>query len=258
MAKRRDARIADMSERVSMNTTRRARARQEWVRGIAKTIMVVGCAAHTTRRFMISRPLVRAPNPTISIGQLGGHVKRGVKHPRGQRTGKTMALVSALPLADDSELMVLSFMDRSDPFESFDNLPHKGDNAVIIAPKSDVHLSTIHGVCPGDWKGMRVAYGDDIDEPVDLDVDATGLDMAASDKWVDLVDELGCDCSKVGGYPLWANAPLDLDVLMGKPQRFHHRITSDLVDYKLGDGGVIYVFVDEDGDKGSICWQQAK
>ncbi len=208
---------------------------------------------------MISRPLVRAPNPTISIGQLGGHVKRGVKHPRGHRTGKTMALVSALPLADDSDLMVLSFMDRSDPFESFDNLPHKGDNAVIIAPKSEVHLSTIHGVCPGDWKGMRIAYGDDIDEPVDLDVDATGLDMAASDKWVDLVDELGCDCSKVGGYPLWANAPLDMDVLMGRPQRFHHRITSDLVDYKLGDGGVIYVFVDEDGgDQGSICWQQAK
>ena len=79
---------------------------------------------------MISRPLIRASNSSLAIGQIGGHVKRGVKHPRGQRTGKTMALVSALPLMDDSELLVLSFMDRSDPHESFDNLPHKGDNAV--------------------------------------------------------------------------------------------------------------------------------
>ena len=148
---------------------------------------------------MISRPLIRASNSSLAIGQIGGHVKRGVKHPRGQRTGKTMALVSALPLVDDSDLLVLSFMDRSDPHESFDNLPHKGDNAVVIAPASEVFLSVIHGVCPGDWKGMKVAYGDDIEEPVDLDVDATGLDMAASDAWVDLVDTLGCDCSKVGG-----------------------------------------------------------
>ena len=169
---------------------------------------------------MISRPLVRASNPTLAIGQLGGHVKRGFKHPRGQRTGKTMALVSALPLADDSDKLVLSFMDRSDPFESFDNLPHKGDNAVVIVPKSEVFLSVINGVCPGDWKGFKVTYGDDIDEPTDLDVDSTGMDMAASDKWVDLVDELGCDCSKVGGYPLWANAPLDVALLVGRPQRF--------------------------------------
>ena len=207
---------------------------------------------------MISRPLIRASNSSLAIGQIGGHVKRGVKHPRGQRTGKTMALVSALPLMDDSDLLVLSFMDRSDPHESFDNLPHKGDNAVVIAPASEVFLSVIHGVCPGDWKGMKVAYGKDIKEPVDLDVDATGLDMAASDAWVDLVDTLGCDCSKVGGYPLWANAPLDMDMLMGRSQRFHHRLTSDLIDFKLGDGGVIFVFVDEDGNQGSICWQQAK
>lgn len=206
---------------------------------------------------MISRPLVRASNPTLAIGQLGGHVKRGFKHPRGQRTGKTMALVSALPLAEGSDKLVLSFMDRFDPFESFDNLPHKGDNAVVIVPKSEVFLSVINGVCPGDWKGIKVAYGDEIDEPTDLDVDSTGLDMAASDKWVDLVDELGCDCSKVGGYPLWANAPLDVALLVGRPQRFHHRLTSDLIDFKLGDGGVIYVFVDEDGDLGSLCWQQA-
>jgi hypothetical protein len=208
---------------------------------------------------MISRPLVRAPNPTLAVGQLGGHVKRGFPHPRGQRTGKTMALVSALPLADDSDKLVLSFMDRSDPYESFDNLPHKGDNAVVIVPKAEVFLSVINGVCPGDWKGLKVAYGEEIDEPVDLDVDPTGLDLDASDRWVDLVDELGCDCSKVGGYPLWANAPLDVDALMGKPLRFHHRLTSDLVDFKLGDGGVIYVFVGEEGgDRGALCWQQAK
>jgi hypothetical protein len=207
---------------------------------------------------MISRPLIRATNPSLAIGQLGGHVKRGIKHPLGKRTGKTMALVSALPLSDDSDLMVLTFMDRSDPLESFDNLPHKGDNAVIIAPKSEVFLSVIHGVCPGDWKGFKVAYGDKIEEPVDLDIDATELDLDASDAWVDLVDELGCDCSKVGGYPLWANGPMDIDRMVGRPQRFHHRITSDLADFKLGDGGVIFVFVDEDGgDKGSVCWQQA-
>jgi hypothetical protein len=207
---------------------------------------------------MISFPIIRAPNPLLAIGQLGGHVKRGFPHPRGKRTGKTMALVSALPLSADSDRLVLAFMDRSDPPESFDYLPHKGDNAVVIVPKSEVHLSVINGVCPGDWKGVKVSHGEAIDEPVDLDVDATGLDLAASDRWVDLVDELGCDCSKIGGYPLWANAPLDIERLVGRAQRFHHRLTADLVDFKLGDGGVIYVFTDEDGDAGSLCWQQAK
>jgi hypothetical protein len=207
---------------------------------------------------MLSHPIVRAPNPQLAIGQIGGHVKMGFKHPRGQRTGKTMALVSALPLAPGSDQLVLAFMDRSEPAESFDYLPHKGDNAVVIVPKTGIGLSVINGVCPGDWKGVKVSLGDAIDEPVDLDVDPTGLDMAASDRWVDLVDELGCDCSKVGGFPLWANAPVDVEHLVGRPQRFHHRLTADLVDFKLGDGGVIYVFVDEDGAAGSLCWQQAK
>ena len=206
---------------------------------------------------MLSHPLLRAPNPLHAIGQLGGHVKRGIKHPRGQRTGKTMALVSALPLAPGSDMMVLAFMDRSEPAESFDYLPHKGDNLVVVAPKDEVHLSVINGVCPGDWKGMKVALGDAIEEPVDLDVDPTGLDLAASDRWVDMVDELGCDCSKLGGFPLWANAPVDVERLVGRKQRFHHRLTADLIDYKLGDGGVVYVFVDEDGTGGSLCWQQA-
>ena len=207
---------------------------------------------------MQSRPIIRAPNPSLAIGQIGGHVKMGFPHPRGKRTGKTMALVSAFPLAADSDRMVLAFMDRSDPSESFDYLPHKGDNAVVIVPKLGLGLSAINGVCPGDWKGLKVMLGDAIEEPVDLDVDPTGLDVAASDAWVDLVDELGCDCSKVGGYPLWANAPLDVEKLVGRAQRFHHRITGDLVDFKLGDGGVVYVFVDEDGDGGSLCWQQAR
>lgn len=206
---------------------------------------------------MISHPLIRAPNPLHAIGQLGGHVKRGIKHPRGQRTGKTMALVSALPLEPGSDKMVLAFMDRSEPSESFDYLPHKGDNLVVVAPRDEVHLSVINGVCPGDWKGMKIALGDEIEEPVDLDVDPTGLDLAASDRWVDLVDELGCDCSKLGGFPLWANAPVDVAHLVGRKQRFHHRLTADLIDFKLGDGGVVYVFVDEDGTGGSLCWQQA-
>ncbi len=210
-----------------------------------------------------SRPLLRAPNPTIAVGQLGGHVKRGVAHPKGKRTGKTMALVSALPLAlpgdAASDQMVLVFMDRSDPGETWDYLPHKGDNAVIIAPKSEVHLSVIHGVCPGDWKGHKVAHGPEIQEPTDLDVDPTGMDVAASDRWVDLVDELGCDCSKQGGYPLWANEPIDVEGLTKqKDLVFHHRLTSDLVDFKLGDGGVIYVFITADRTAGYVCWQQAK
>ena len=206
---------------------------------------------------MISHPLLRAPNPQLIIGQLGGHVKRGITHPRGQRTGKTMALVSALPLAPGSDKMVLAFMDRSEPSESFDYLPHKGDNLVVVASRDEVHLSVINGVCPGDWKGMKVALGNAIEEPVDLDVDPTGLDLAASDRWVDMVDELGCDCSKLGGFPLWANAPVDVEHLVGRKQRFHHRLTADLIDFKLGDGGVVYVFVDEDGTGGSLCWQQA-
>lgn len=204
-----------------------------------------------------SYPLLRAPNPQLAIGQLGGHVKMGVKHPKGRRTGKTMALVSALPLAPGSDRMVLSFMDRSDPGETFDNEPHQGDNAVIIAPKSSVHLSIINGVNPGDWKGVKVVLGDAIEEPVDLDIDPTGLDLKASDAWVDLVDELAVDRSKLGGFPLWANAPVEVDRLVGRPQVFHHRLTGDLVDFKLGDGGVVYVFVDAEGDAGSICWQQA-
>lgn len=205
-----------------------------------------------------SRPLVRAPNPTLAVGQIGGHIKRGAKHPRGRRTGATMALVSALPLADDSDLMVLAFMDRSDPHESFDYKPDSGDNAVLIVPKAEVHLSIINGVCPGDWKGAKVCFGDPIEEPLDLDVDPTGMDMAASDRWVDMVDELGCDCTKLGGWPLWANAPIDIDAVMGRTMRFHHRIAGDLVDLKLGDGGVVYVFVAEDQSTGALCWQQAR
>lgn len=210
----------------------------------------------------ISRRLVRAPNLQLAIGQIGGHVKRGVPHPKGKRTGATMALVSALPLSlnDDKDQgkLVLTFMDRSDPKETWDYQPHKGDNAVIIAPKSEVHLSVINGVCPGDWKGVKVAWGDEMTEPTDLDVDRTGLGVKESDAWVDLVDEIGCDCSKAFGYPLWANAPVDIDNLCKGDFRFHHRLAGDLVDMKLGDGGVVYVFTSAAGDRGAVCWQQAR
>lgn len=206
---------------------------------------------------LTSRVLVRAPNPQLAIGQIGGHVKRGFAHPRGKSTGAVMALVSALPLEPGSDRMVLAFMDRSDPHETFDAQPHRGDNLVVVVPKADVHLSIVNGVCPGDWKGAKLMLGPEITEPVDLDVDPTGLDMAASDRWVDLVDELGCDCTKLGGYPLWANAPVDVERLTGRSLRFHHRIASDIVDLKLGDGGVVYVFTDQDGG-GALCWQQAR
>lgn len=201
--------------------------------------------------------LVRAPNPKLAIGQIGGHVKRGYPHPRGKRTNQTMALVSALPLAPGSDLTVLSFMDRSDPRETWDYKPGSGDNHVAVVPTSEVHLSIINGVCPGDWKGAKLALGGPMTEPMDLDVDPTGLDVAASDAWVDMVDEIGCDCTKLGGYPLWANEPLDIDRVMRTPHRFHHRIAGDIIDMKLGDGGVIYVFVAEDGSGGALCWQQA-
>lgn len=201
--------------------------------------------------------IVRAPNPKLAVGQIGGHIKRGYAHPKGKRTGATMALVSALPLAPGSDKMVLSFMDRSDPTESFDYKPGSGDNHVAIVPAAEVFLSVINGVCPGDWKGAKVMFGDEITEPVDLDVDPTALDVAASDAWVDLVDELGCDCTKLGGYPLWANEPLDIDRVMKREMSFHHRIAGDLVDLKLGEGGVVYVFVDKDGSGGALCWQQA-
>jgi hypothetical protein len=206
----------------------------------------------------ISRPIIRAPTPAEAVGQLGGHVKMGYKTPRGARTGKTMALVSALPLAPGSDLVVLAFIDRSDPAATFDAQPHKGDNLVTVVPRAQIGLSVINGVCPGDWKGVKVMFGDEVEEPLDLDVDPTGLDLAASDAWVDLVDELGVDGSKYGGYPLWANAPIDVEDLVGRKLRFHHRLAGDLVDFKLGDGGVIYVFVDEAGDGGALCWQQSK
>lgn len=199
--------------------------------------------------------IVRAPNPKLAIGQIGGHVKMGYAHPKGKRTGATMALVSAIPLAPDSDRLVLTFMDRSDPAESFDYKPNSGDNHVAIVPAKEVSLSIINGVCPGDWKGAKVMFGDAMREPLDLDVDPTALDLEASDAWVDLVDEIGCDCTKLGGYPLWANEPLDIDRIMKRPMRFHHRIAGDLVDLKLGDGGVVYVFVDD--ASGALCWQQA-
>ena len=56
--------------------------------------------------------LLRAPNPKLAVAQIGGHVKMGYAHPRGKRTKATMALVSAMPLAPGSDMMVLSFMDR--------------------------------------------------------------------------------------------------------------------------------------------------
>lgn len=205
----------------------------------------------------ISHRLVRAPNPKLAIGQIGGHVKMGYAHPRGKRTNQTMALVSALPLAPGSDQMVLAFMDRSDPRETWDYKPGSGDNHVAIVPAKSVSLSIINGVCPGDWKGAKVMLGAAMEEPVDLDVDQTGLDLAASDAWVDMVDEIGCDCSKLGGYPLWTNEPLDIDRVMKTPHRFHHRIAGDLVDLKLGDGGVIFVFAAADGSGGALCWQQA-
>ena len=206
---------------------------------------------------MQSRTLVRAKKPLEAIGQLGGHVKSGVEIPRGARTDKPMALVSALPLDEGSDQLVLVFLDRADPVETFDNKPGSGDNAVLIVPRDEISLSIIKGVSLGDWRGMKVDWGQTIDEPVDLDVDPTGLDLEASDAWVDLVDELGCDCTKVGGYPLWANAPIDIEAAMGRPMRFHHRLTNDLVEWNLGEGGaVIYVFVDEDGSGGCVCWQE--
>ena len=207
---------------------------------------------------MRSYPLKKAGNPLTAIGQVGGHIKRGIAHPIGPKTNKAMMLVSALPLRPDSDRMVLAFMDRSSPGETFDEQPHKGDNVVMIVPKAEVHLSIVNGVCLGDVKGVKVVLGDPVEEPTDLDVDNTGMDMQASDAWVDLVDELGVDCTKLGGYPLWANAPIDVEKLCKRPLRFHHRITSDLTDFKLGDGGVIFVFVNEDESGGALCWQQAR
>ena len=206
---------------------------------------------------LTSRTLVRANKPLEAIGQLGGHVKSGVETPVGDRTGARMALISAIPLAPDSDQMVLTFLDRSSPVDSFDMKPCSGDNAVIIAPREEVKLSIIKGVCPGDWRGLKLIYGEEIEEPVDLDVDPTGLDLDASDAWVDMVDDLGVDCSKQGGYPLWQNAPMDVEEAYGNNLVFHHRLTGDLIDFGLGDGGVVYVFVDTLGKGGCVCWQES-
>jgi hypothetical protein len=208
---------------------------------------------------LISRPLERCPKPKEAIGQLGGHVKTGVAHPQGQRTGNPMALVSALPLADDDDRMILTFLDRTDPLETFDNQPGSGDNAVVIVPRDSVGLSIVKGVCVGDWRGAKVQYGPEVEEPVDLDVDPTGLDLDGSDAWVDMVDDLGVDCSKQGGYPLWQAKPVDIDAEMGGKYQFHHRLTSDLVafDSDMGDGVVIYVFVNEDRSDGCVCWHRS-
>ena len=207
---------------------------------------------------MKSRSLIRAPKPLEAIGQLGGHLKRGIAHPVGKRTGMPMALVSALPLRDDSDLMVLAFIDRSAPVETFDHLPHEGDNAVIVAPKDEVFLSIVKGVNMGDWRGMKVNFGEEFVEPADVDVDPTGMSLEESDTLVDMIDDLGCDCTKIGGYPLWASNPVDIEKLMGRPMEFHHRISGDLIDFELGQGAaVIYVFVDETSRTGALCWQES-
>ena len=44
---------------------------------------------------------------------------------------------------------------------------------------------------------------------------------------------------------------------MGKPMRFHHRITSDVIDLDLAEGYVVYVFVAEDGSDGCVLWQRS-
>jgi hypothetical protein len=167
-----------------------------------------------------------------------------------------MALVSALPLTPTGDLMVCSFLDRSDPVETFDERPGSGDNAVIVVAASELSLSVIAGVCPGDWKGAKVAWDRTIEEPEDLDGDPTGLDVESADARVDLIDTLACDCTKVGGYPLWQNRPVEVADAVGRPLVFHHRITSDIIDLDLGEGAVIYVFVDPAGDGGAICWQR--
>lgn len=208
-----------------------------------------------------SRLLQRSPKPIEAIGQIGGHVKSGIMHPMGKRTNRAMALVSALPLNDDADddRMVLAFLDRTDPVETFDNQAGSGDNAVIIVSRSEIGLSAVNGVCLGDWRGCKVRYAETIDEPDELDVDPSTLDVEASDTFVDLVDELGIDASKQGGYPLWQTKPVDIDAIMDGRYLFHHRLTSDLVNFDgdMGEGVVIYVFVAEDGSDGAICWQRS-
>jgi hypothetical protein len=82
--------------------------------------------------------------------------------------------------------------------------------------------------------------------------------MGDSDRYVDLIDELELDRSKLGGHPLWQGKPMDIAAIMGGGTwRLHHRITGDLVafDEELGDGAVIYVFLEEGNERGAICWQ---
>ena len=162
-----------------------------------------------------------------------------------------MPKIAAATVAENRELR------RDALLSAAATLMQRGGSFTVAEVAKEVGLSIINGVCPGDWKGAKVMLGDAINEPVDLDVDPTALDMAASDAWVDMVDELGCDCTKLGGYPLWTNEPLDIDRVMKAPHSFHHRIAGDLIDLKLGDGGVVYVFVSEDGTGGALCWQQA-
>lgn len=204
-----------------------------------------------------SRKLVPCKQIPKAIGQLGGHVKMGVKHPVGARTKCPMALVSAVPLAPGSDRMVLAFLDRSHPEDTFDYKPESGDNAVIVAEIKSLGLSMLKGVCPGDWRGLKLDWGEEIEEPLDLDVDPIGLSLKESDAWIDQVDELGVDCTKWGGFPLWVRERLDLEKLCGRPVRFHHRIAGDLIDLGLGDGGVVMVFVYEDESGGCLVWQEA-
>ena len=90
---------------------------------------------------MISHPLLRAPNPQLIIGQLGGHVKRGITHPRGQRTGKTMALVSALPLEPGSDKMVLACLLHDISTIGFIRGDHGYWGAQLIEPYVDEEIT---------------------------------------------------------------------------------------------------------------------
>ena len=94
---------------------------------------------------LTSYPLAVALKPLDAIGQLVSR-QSGVETPIGGRTCNPMALVSAVPLAD-SDKIVLTFLDRSDPVETFDRQVNSGDNAVLIV-RADIG-SIVKGVNEG-------------------------------------------------------------------------------------------------------------
>ena len=203
------------------------------------------------------RTLVRAPNPQLAIGQIGGHLKRG----RASRAASAPArpwrwcpLYRWRPASDHgAHLPIGSQRSRRDLRQS--TAPGRQSGGVVVPP-GRCHLSVIRRLS-GRLEGREADVGRESPSR-STSMSITGLDVAASRCLGRRGRRSRLRLHQDGRLSaLWANAPIDVSMACASSLRFHHRIAGDLVDLKLGDGGVVYVFVTTSRGGGALCWQQS-